>query len=328
MVITGPSGSGKSSLAFDTLYAEGQRQYIESLSVYARQFLHQLERPDVDLIEGLQPTLCIDQRPGSQSAQHGGHRHGDLRLPAGDDGPAGRRDLLPVRRPIGSRPPSRFRPRCWDCRRARGRCCWRPSSAGGGAGTRMCWPRSARPGLCGSGSTASCTTWTDCPNCSSRQVHDIDAVVDRIVVRPGLESRLAESLRLAVRHGEGVVIVCYQARPAGPDAADGVWRDWLFSTSTPARTAGSASRNWSRARSASTARTEPVRAARGWAGWSSSTRSWCCPTWTCRWRGRGRSVEGCEAGCREALSGAAGRFPGRPRLGLGDAAERPAEPSP
>src|SRR3990172_1638303 len=65
VVITGPSGSGKSSLAFDTLFAEGQRQYIESLSVYARQFLHQLERPDVDLIEGLQPTIAIDQRAGS-----------------------------------------------------------------------------------------------------------------------------------------------------------------------------------------------------------------------------------------------------------------------
>src|SRR5579864_5511909 len=65
IVITGPSGSGKSSLAFDTLFAEGQRQYIESLSVYARQFLHQLERPDVDLIEGLQPTISIDQRAGS-----------------------------------------------------------------------------------------------------------------------------------------------------------------------------------------------------------------------------------------------------------------------
>ena len=65
VVITGPSGSGKSSLAFDTLYAEGQRQYIESLSAYARQFLNQLERPDVDIIEGLQPTICIDQRPGA-----------------------------------------------------------------------------------------------------------------------------------------------------------------------------------------------------------------------------------------------------------------------
>ena len=67
VVVTGPSGSGKSSLAFDTLYAEGQRQYIESLSPYARQFLHQLERPDVDLIEGLQPTISIDQRAGSHN---------------------------------------------------------------------------------------------------------------------------------------------------------------------------------------------------------------------------------------------------------------------
>src|SRR5271169_6384637 len=67
VVLTGPSGSGKSSLAFDTLYAEGQRQYIESLSTYARQFLHQMERPDVDLIEGLPPTIAIDQRAGSHN---------------------------------------------------------------------------------------------------------------------------------------------------------------------------------------------------------------------------------------------------------------------
>src|SRR5678815_1646505 len=64
VVITGPSGSGKSSLAFDTIYAEGQRQYIESLSTYARQFFDQLERPDVDSITGLSPVICIDQRSG------------------------------------------------------------------------------------------------------------------------------------------------------------------------------------------------------------------------------------------------------------------------
>jgi excinuclease ABC subunit A len=64
VVITGPSGSGKSSLAFDTLYAEGQRRYVESLSVYARQFLDQLEKPDVDAIEGLSPAIAIEQRGG------------------------------------------------------------------------------------------------------------------------------------------------------------------------------------------------------------------------------------------------------------------------
>ena len=61
VVITGLSGSGKSSLAFDTLYAEGQRRYVESLSAYARQFLGLMEKPDVELIEGLSPAISIDQ---------------------------------------------------------------------------------------------------------------------------------------------------------------------------------------------------------------------------------------------------------------------------
>ena len=61
-VVTGVSGSGKSSLAFDTLYAEGQRRYVESLSAYARQFLGQMEKPDVDSIEGLSPAIAIEQR--------------------------------------------------------------------------------------------------------------------------------------------------------------------------------------------------------------------------------------------------------------------------
>ena len=65
VVLTGVSGSGKSSLAFDTIYAEGQRRYLECLSSYARQFLDQLERPDVDAIEGLPPTVAIDQKAGT-----------------------------------------------------------------------------------------------------------------------------------------------------------------------------------------------------------------------------------------------------------------------
>ena len=62
VVLTGISGSGKSSLAFDTLYAEGQRRYVESLSAYARQFLGVMDKPDVDLIEGLSPAISIDQK--------------------------------------------------------------------------------------------------------------------------------------------------------------------------------------------------------------------------------------------------------------------------
>src|SRR5581483_9283134 len=67
VVITGVSGSGKSSLAFDTLYAEGQRRYVESLSAYARQFLGLMEKPDVDLIEGLSPAVAIQQKGGSRN---------------------------------------------------------------------------------------------------------------------------------------------------------------------------------------------------------------------------------------------------------------------
>ena len=66
-VITGISGSGKSSLAFDTIYAEGQRRYVESLSSYARMFLGQMEKPDVDSIEGLSPAISIDQKTTSKN---------------------------------------------------------------------------------------------------------------------------------------------------------------------------------------------------------------------------------------------------------------------
>ena len=67
VVITGLSGSGKSSLAFDTLYAEGQRRYVESLSAYARQFLGQMDKPDVDSIDGLSPAISIDQKTTSKN---------------------------------------------------------------------------------------------------------------------------------------------------------------------------------------------------------------------------------------------------------------------
>ena len=67
IVITGLSGSGKSSLAFDTIYAEGQRRYVESLSTYARQFLSMMEKPDVDMIEGLSPAISIEQKSSSHN---------------------------------------------------------------------------------------------------------------------------------------------------------------------------------------------------------------------------------------------------------------------
>ncbi|MEM7788435.1 MAG: hypothetical protein AAF594_11980, partial [Bacteroidota bacterium] len=67
VVVTGPSGSGKSSLVFDTIYAEGQRRYVESLSAYARQFLDRMDKPDVDLITGLAPAIAIEQQTGTKN---------------------------------------------------------------------------------------------------------------------------------------------------------------------------------------------------------------------------------------------------------------------
>lgn len=80
VVITGLSGSGKSSLAFDTLYAEGQRRYVESLSAYARQFLSMMEKPDVDHIEGLSPAISIEQNRHHITPLDGRHYHRDIRL--------------------------------------------------------------------------------------------------------------------------------------------------------------------------------------------------------------------------------------------------------
>ncbi len=99
VVLTGVSGSGKSSLAFDTLYAEGQRRYVESLSAYARQFLGRLDKPKYDTIRGLSPAIVhraeVDQR---QSALHRGHHHRDRRLPARALRARRRAVLPPVRR--------------------------------------------------------------------------------------------------------------------------------------------------------------------------------------------------------------------------------------
>ena len=94
VVFTGLSGSGKSSLAFDTIYAEGQRRYVESLSSYARQFLEMMQKPDVDQIDGLSPAISIEQKTTSQKpALDGRHRHRDLRLHASALG-AGRHPLF------------------------------------------------------------------------------------------------------------------------------------------------------------------------------------------------------------------------------------------
>ncbi len=122
IVITGLSGSGKSSLAFDTLYAEGQRRYVESLSAYARQFLQLMEKPDVDLIEGLSPgDLHRAEGDLAQPALDRRHGHRDPRLPAPALRPR-RHTLLPGARPAAGSADgiADGRSPCWPCRRKPG----------------------------------------------------------------------------------------------------------------------------------------------------------------------------------------------------------------
>jgi len=250
VVITGPSGSGKSSLAFDTLFAEGQRQYIESLSVYARQFLHQLERPDVDLIDGLQPTISIDQQAGSQNPRSTvatvTEIYDYLRLlyaRVGD--PYCYRCAEPIRQqtaeqivealaalPEGSKamimaPLVRGRkgqhPEAFDAVRKAGLLRVRVDSEVHDLAT-------IQP-------------------LAKQKNHTIEAVIDRVIIRPTALSRVADSVQLALRLGDGLVAVALLEDGAeSPPAKNGkakdeanksgasagkpteVWRDLLFST--------------------------------------------------------------------------------------------------
>ena len=192
VVITGLSGSGKSSLAFDTIYAEGQRRYVESLSAYARQFLGQMEKPDVDQIEGLCPAISIDQKGVSRNPRSTvgtvTEIYDYLRLLYR----ARRRAALPQVRPRDQRAD-----RAADRRRDARRCpdgtpAADPGAAGQGpqgraqeASSRTC----ARPASCACASTARSSTSTKTIDLDRYKKHTIEVVVDRLVVEPGRHSR-------------------------------------------------------------------------------------------------------------------------------------------
>ena len=126
VVITGLSGSGKSSLAFDTLYAEGQRRYVESLSAYARQFLSMMEKPDIDHIEGLSPAISIEQKSTSHNPRSTvgtiTEIYDYLRLLFAR---AGEPRCPTHGQALSAQTISQMVDRCWRCRRTRASWCWR-----------------------------------------------------------------------------------------------------------------------------------------------------------------------------------------------------------
>jgi len=232
IVLTGPSGSGKSSLAFDTLYAEGQRQYIESLSVYARQFLHQMQRPAVDLIEGLPPTICIDQRPGTANPR---------------STVATVTEIYDYLRLLLARLGEACCPQCGEPIRQQSAEQIEETLAGLPDGTRLMILAPLVRGRRGKQEEALAKIrkagfirvridgllcdLENLPDLDTHREHCLEAVVDRLIVRSEGTVRLGESVRLALRHGEGVLIACFQEPlPAGADARLNGWQERLFST--------------------------------------------------------------------------------------------------
>ncbi|HEV3341711.1 MAG TPA: excinuclease ABC subunit UvrA [Pirellulales bacterium] len=228
VVITGPSGSGKSSLAFDTLFAEGQRQYIETLSTYARQFLHQLERPDVDLIEGLQPTISIDQRAGSRNPRSTvatvTEIYDYLRLLMAR---AGEVFCYRCGEPIRQQTPDQIADELMGLAEGTKLILLAPLVRGRKGKHEDVFAAVRKAGLVRVRVDGTVYDLDGLPELAPRRNHTIDAVVDRIVIRPSVRARLLESLRLTIRHGEGLAGATLL--PAGADASRG-WQERRYST--------------------------------------------------------------------------------------------------
>ena len=228
VVVTGPSGSGKSSLAYDTLYAEGQRQYIESLSVYARQFLHQMERPDVDLIEGLQPTISIDQRAGIRNPRSTvatvTELYDYLRLLFARLGEV---SCYSCGRPIRQQTPEQILDDLLSLAEGTRMMILAPLVRGRKGQHKDVFEAIRKAGFIRARVDGKIFDIDEPPELVRQRSHHIEAVVDRVVVREGVRGRLAESIKLAVRHGDGLVMASHEEKPKSKGAG---WQDVLFST--------------------------------------------------------------------------------------------------
>ncbi|MCE9528299.1 MAG: excinuclease ABC subunit UvrA [Planctomycetales bacterium] len=224
VVITGPSGSGKSSLAFDTIYAEGQRQYIESLSTYARQFFDQLERPDVDSISGLSPVICIDQRSGQPNPRSTvattTEIHDYLRLLFAR---AGDVKCHLCGEPIRQQSLEQIQESLLDLPEGTKVMLLAPLVRGKKGEHADVLAQVRKAGLVRIRVDGVIHDLEQSPPLDGHKSHTVEAVVDRLIIREGMQSRLAESLNLAIKHGSGVVI-------AAVERDKGTWEDRLYST--------------------------------------------------------------------------------------------------
>ena len=208
VVVTGLSGSGKSSLAFDTLYAEGQRRYVESLSAYARQFLQQMERPDVESVEGLSPAIAIEQKTTNRNPRS---TVGTIT------------ELYDYLRLLFARVGEPHCPECGKCVRAQTTRAIVNQVTAFPRGSRLQilgpvvhsrkgefraeLERLARSGFVRARIDGRVVEIHKAPKLLRQQRHDIEVVVDRVILRPGIEKRLRHAVEKAAQEGGGAVIV-------------------------------------------------------------------------------------------------------------------------
>ena len=207
VVITGLSGSGKSSLAFDTLYAEGQRRYVESLSAYARQFLQLMEKPEVDLIEGLSPAISIEQKATSHNPRSTVGtvteihdylrllyaRVGDPYCPEHHERLAAQTVSQMVDHVLALAPDTRFM-------------ILSPLIAGRKGEQQELLAELRAQGFVRLRIDGQVHDIDNLPKLDRNKKHTIDVVVDRLKIRPDAKQRLAESFETALRHSDGKAI--------------------------------------------------------------------------------------------------------------------------
>ena len=215
VVLTGVSGSGKSSLAFDTIYAEGQRRYLECLSSFARQFLDQLERPDVDAIEGLPPTVAIDQKAGSPNPRSTlgtiTEIYDYLRLLFAR---AGTPHCPTCDAPIRCQTPEQMADQLMRLPAGRKVQLLAPLVRDRKGQHLDVFQAIRRAGLIRARVDGELVEVTETPpKLAKTKAHSIEAVVDRIVIRDGIRPRLAESLDLALKLADGRMLALIEAPP-------------------------------------------------------------------------------------------------------------------
>ena len=220
VVFTGLSGSGKSSLAFDTIYAEGQRRYVESLSAYARQFLGQMDKPDVDFIEGLSPAISIDQKSASRNPRSTvgtvTEVYDYLRLLFAR---IGRPHCPSCGKEVGRQTPQQIVDQVLEPRRGRpGSSSSARSCAAARGSTTRCSTTSRRQGFSRVRVDGDVLELTDRAtlDLARYEQHTIDVVVDRLVVRSGIRQRLTESVETALRLGGGSAAVAVLDEDGAP----------------------------------------------------------------------------------------------------------------